>query len=98
MTPEEHKKLRRLVFPVLFATLLILTGPNNLAIQDATSLAPFVPTPQAVVDRLLELAEVSENDVVYDIGCGDGRIVITAAERYGSRGVGIDIDLSLIHI
>ena len=60
--------------------------------QDATNLAPFVPTPQEVVDRMLELAEISENDVVYDIGCGDGRIVITAAQRYGSRGVGIDID------
>ena len=67
-------------------------GPSSLAAQDPSSLAPFVPTPQDVVDRMLELAGVSENDVVYDLGCGDGRIVITAAERFGARGVGIDID------
>ena len=60
--------------------------------QEPQSLAPFVPTPQDVVDRMLELAGVTKNDVVYDLGCGDGRIVITAAERYGARGVGVDID------
>lgn len=53
---------------------------------------PYVPTPQPVVDRMLEMAEVDENDVVYDLGSGDGRIVIRAAETYGSRGVGIEID------
>ena len=63
----------------------------RLAAQE-TSLAPFVPTPQDVVDRMLELAGVTENDVVYDLGCGDGRIVITAARRFGARGVGVDID------
>lgn len=52
----------------------------------------FVPTPQPVVDRMLELAKVDEDDVVYDLGSGDGRIVITAAKKYGARGVGIDID------
>ena len=60
--------------------------------QDTASLAPFVPTPQDVVDRMLDLAGITENDVVYDLGCGDGRIVITAAQRYGARGVGVDID------
>jgi len=52
----------------------------------------FVPTPQEVVDRMLELAEVTEDDVVYDLGCGDGRIVVTAAKRYGCRALGVDID------
>jgi SAM-dependent methyltransferase len=56
------------------------------------SLAPYVPTPQDVVDRMLTLAGVSESDVVYDLGCGDGRLVITAAKRFGARGVGVDID------
>ena len=57
---------------------------------------PYVPTPQRVVDRMLELAEVSEDDVVYDLGSGDGRIVITAARDYGARGVGIEIDSALV--
>ena len=52
----------------------------------------FVPTPNEVVDRMLELAEVGPKDTVFDLGCGDGRIVITAAQRHGARGVGIDID------
>jgi protein-L-isoaspartate O-methyltransferase len=60
------------------------------------SLAPFVPTPPEVVDRLLTLARVGPRDVVYDIGCGDGRIVIAAAQKFGARGVGIDIDPKLI--
>jgi ubiquinone/menaquinone biosynthesis C-methylase UbiE len=56
------------------------------------SLAPYVPTPQDVVDRMLTLAGVTATDVVYDLGCGDGRLVITAARRFGARGVGVDID------
>jgi SAM-dependent methyltransferase len=52
----------------------------------------FVPTPNEVVDKMLEVAKVTANDIVYDLGCGDGRIPITAAQRYGARGVGIDID------
>lgn len=60
--------------------------------EDAPDLAPFVPTPMAVVEKMLQMANIDKNDVLYDLGCGDGRIVITAAERYGIRGVGIDID------
>jgi SAM-dependent methyltransferase len=52
----------------------------------------FVPTPNEVVDKMYELAQVTAKDVVYDLGCGDGRIVIGAAQRFGARGVGIDID------
>jgi SAM-dependent methyltransferase len=59
---------------------------------DAAQLAPYVPTPQEVVDRMLQLAAVAKNDVVYDLGCGDGRIPITAAKAYGARGIGVDID------
>ena len=54
--------------------------------------APYVVTPYAVVDEMLRLAKVGPSDVVFDLGCGDGRIVITAAERLGAHGVGIDID------
>jgi SAM-dependent methyltransferase len=53
---------------------------------------PYVPTPQDVVDRMLAVAKVGKNDVVYDLGCGDGRIVVTAAKQFGARGVGIDIN------
>lgn len=56
------------------------------------SLAPYVPSPQEVVDRMLALAEVTKNDVVYDLGSGDGRIPIAAAKTYGARAVGLDID------
>ena len=52
----------------------------------------FVPTPQDVVDKMLQLAEVKKDDLLYDLGCGDGRIVVTAARRYGCKAVGFDID------
>jgi protein-L-isoaspartate O-methyltransferase len=52
----------------------------------------FVPTPQNVVDKMLELAQVTKDDVVYDLGCGDGRIVVTAAKKYGCRSYGFDVD------
>jgi ribosomal protein L11 methylase PrmA len=52
----------------------------------------FVPTPQEVVDAMLEVAKVTKTDVVYDLGSGDGRIPVTAAKKYGARAVGIDID------
>jgi SAM-dependent methyltransferase len=52
----------------------------------------FVPTPHEVVDKMLELAAVKKGDVVYDLGCGDGRIVIAAAKKFGAKGVGYDID------
>jgi len=78
---------------LLAVTILSPLTPETLvARQQPASLAPYVPTPLDVVHRMLELAKVTEDDVVYDLGCGDGRIVIEAAQRYGSRGVGIDYD------
>lgn len=80
---------------VSISPLAATTGPSAQAAQkrpDAAQLAPYVPTPQEVVDRMLRLAEVGKNDVVYDLGCGDGRIPITAAKQFGARGVGVDID------
>ena len=52
----------------------------------------FVPTPLVVVDKMLEMAGVKKGDLVYDLGCGDGRIVVAAAKKYGCQGVGYDID------
>jgi SAM-dependent methyltransferase len=52
----------------------------------------YWPTPQEVVDKMLDLAKVTKKDVVYDLGCGDGRIVVTAGKKFGAKAVGVDID------
>jgi ribosomal protein L11 methylase PrmA len=57
---------------------------------------PYIPTTETAVKAMLELAGVKRSDIVYDLGCGDGRIVIAAAKSYGARGVGIDIDPVLV--
>jgi len=61
-----------------------------------TRLAPYVTTPLDVVERMLTLARVGPDDLVYDLGCGDGRVVIMAAQKFGARGVGVDIEPTLI--
>jgi SAM-dependent methyltransferase len=61
-----------------------------------TRLAPFVTTPLDVVERMLRLAQVGPRDVVYDLGSGDGRVVIMAAQKFNARGVGVDIDPALV--
>lgn len=63
---------------------------------ESKKIVPFVPTPQEVVEKMLEIAQVKKGDVVYDLGSGDGRIVITAARKYGVRAVGFEIDPDLI--
>lgn len=81
----------------------LVSGPHWLGISyDATvaqaqdveskKIVPYVPTPQEVVERMLELAQVKKGDVVYDLGSGDGRIVVTAAKKYGVKAVGFEID------
>ena len=62
------------------------------------TLAPFIPSPEDVVDRMLAFARVTRDDVVYDLGSGDGRIPIAAAVKYGARGVGLDIDPKLVQL
>ena len=64
----------------------------NLLYAQEGKIVPYVPTPQEVVDRMLELAEVKKGDVVYDLGSGDGRIVVTAAKKYGVKAIGFEID------
>lgn len=75
------------------STLLLKPQPAAQAAQGQLRSPDviYVPTPQEVVDAMLKVAKVTKNDMVYDLGCGDGRIVVTAA-RLGARGVGIDID------
>ena len=60
--------------------------------EESRGEVPWVPTPEEVVDTMLRAARVTANDVVYDLGCGDGRIVIEAARKYGASGVGVDIE------
>ncbi len=77
------------------AAVTVLALVAVAAAQPARNKQPdvkYVPTPQNVVDVMLEMARVTANDVVYDLGSGDGRIPITAAVRYGARGVGVEID------
>jgi SAM-dependent methyltransferase len=85
--------------PILF--FLILMGGVWMSwvtahSQEPTPEVPYVPTPEEVVMEMLNMAGVTQNDIVYDLGCGDGRIVITAAKVFGARGVGVDIDPNLI--
>jgi len=70
--------------------------PGSHGRSDAEDLGPFVPTPMEVVDKMLAMVKFGKKDVLYDLGCGDGRIVIAAAKKFKIRGVGIDIDPKLI--
>ena len=85
--------------------LLVGLGPLPGCAQDRDGAAtdsaaskdvPYVTTPQRVVERMLAMADVSADDVVYDLGSGDGRFVITAAQQFGARGVGVEIDPQLV--
>jgi hypothetical protein len=96
-------RVRRVAVLVAILGLAVLPGVWSGAVhgpfaQVATDpkLAPFVPTPQNVVDMMLTMAEVTKNDVLYDLGSGDGRIVITAAKEYGAKGIGFELDDDLI--
>lgn len=71
----------------------ISTAPRSTVAQaQEKEIVPYVPTPQDVVDRMLEMAQVKKGDVVYDLGSGDGRIVITAAKKYGVKAIGFEIN------
>ena len=79
---------------VLLTSFVIALGALPVSAQQfgpAENLGPPIPTPQSVVERMLEAARVKPGDVLYDLGSGDGRIVITAAQKYGARGVGVEL-------
>jgi len=93
--------LSHVIVPLAIAVLLVPSGvwlgtPPGPRAQVKEELAPFVPSPQRVVGTMLRLADVKKDDVLYDLGSGDGRIVITAAKRYGARAIGFEIDDALI--
>jgi SAM-dependent methyltransferase len=86
-TRKKIKKVLISLFSLLFLVMLSTAG-----LQQKRPEVPYVPTPEEVVAEMLRMADVDQDDVLYDLGCGDGRIVITAAKELGCRGVGIDID------
>ena len=76
------------------ATMVVasIPGASVAVAQEPPTRRPdviYVPTPESVVEAMLQVANVGKNDIVYDLGCGDGRIPVTAAKKYGARGVGI---------
>jgi hypothetical protein len=88
---------RRLVLSVLALAAALAVAPAAVVAQPLKPLdkqpeVPYVPTDEKIVDEMLKVARVGKNDVLYDLGSGDGRIPITAARRWGTRGVGVDID------
>jgi SAM-dependent methyltransferase len=81
---------RKILIPLMlgfFACLSIAVGCQEKALD-----VPYLPTPMPVVEQMLEMADLKQEDVLYDLGCGDGRILITAARLYGIKGVGVDLD------
>ncbi len=88
---------RRRICGTLLGGLLALRAlPSAATVLREDRPPPYIPTPQQVVDRMLEIAQVTKDDFVIDLGCGDGRIVITAARRFGARGFGVEIDAGLV--
>jgi ribosomal protein L11 methylase PrmA len=85
------KARRRLGYAAALVLALLATGATAQTASPALDV-PYVPTPEPVVNAMLKLAQVKRGDVLYDLGSGDGRIVIAAAKRYGVRGTGVDID------
>jgi SAM-dependent methyltransferase len=74
------------------ATLVIVVFATIQTVVSSQESIPYVPSTIPIVTKMLELASVTKDDLVYDMGCGDGRILIMAAKKYGARGVGIDLD------
>lgn len=80
----------------LTAVFAAMLSSSAVLAQEGKGDVVYVPTPQVVVDEMLKMAKVSANDFVIDLGSGDGRIVVTAAKRFGARGLGIDLDTVLL--
>ena len=88
-------KMRIVLHQVPFLCLFLALNACAIAVWTDGEV-PFVPTPINVVDKMLEMARVTPGDVVFDLGSGDGAIIIRAAQKFGARGVGIEIDADLV--
>src|SRR5579885_3013184 len=75
-----------------FASVFSLTVPSAGQEEGVRGDVPYVPTPPEVVEAMLKLGGVNKNDILYDLGCGDGRIVVMAAQKFGAHGTGVDIN------
>ena len=91
-------RLSRLAAAVFLLNLLAAPTFAQNNILDPHTLAPFVPTPDKIVEHMLSAAEVTDKDIVFDLGSGDGRILFTAAQRFGAKAVGIEINPSLVEL
>jgi predicted RNA methylase len=80
-----------MIMRVLAIALFVVTARLPCRAQQFENLAPYIPTPMSLVNTMLEYASVQSGDVVYDLGSGDGRIVIAAAQKFGARGVGVEM-------
>jgi len=93
-TVHQHEK-RMLKGRLTIFWILVLVAADPLQAQPQDTI-PFVPSPMVVVERMLQLAEIKKDDTLYDLGSGDGRIVIEAAKKFGVRGIGIDLNPTLV--
>ncbi|HAR63667.1 MAG: SAM-dependent methyltransferase [Candidatus Margulisiibacteriota bacterium] len=97
--------MKKSVMVLLFATIIMIQGsgaidristvdtnPSILSAAEKELDVPYVPTDEEVVNKMLNIANIGSTDILYDLGCGDGRIVVTAAKQYGTKGIGVDID------
>jgi SAM-dependent methyltransferase len=98
MRAEPRRKRAVIAMPAvaLAAALLAVSPPGSSQDPGIVEDVPYVATPPAVVDEMLRMARVASTDVVYDLGSGDGRVVITAARKFGARGVGVEIDPAMV--
>jgi SAM-dependent methyltransferase len=84
---------------VLLVLPCVAQQPYSRHVRDyANSLAPYVSSPQQIVDKMLETAQIKPGETIFDLGCGDGRILFTAAERYRAKAVGVEISENLVKV
>lgn len=91
----------RFGFALLWLGLLPVAGqtPAPRELRDPSqNLVPFIASPQPIVDRMLDLAAIKPGEIIFDLGCGDGRVLITAAQRYKAKGIGVEISHRLVRM
>jgi Methyltransferase domain len=98
MRSEVNRLFKRGMASAKILAVLLFAAPLGAFAQERELDTPYVPTPQVVVDRMLDLAQVKSGETLIDLGSGDGRMVITAAQKYGAHGFGVEIDPRLVKL